>query len=389
MSGKKKTKVGIIGANWSLKVHGTAWRLLPDVEVAAVCTAHRETAEAAAKQFGVPKAYWDVADLVADPDLDIIDVGSRPSYRYDMVLAALVHGKHVYDALPFAVDVAKAQAQRDVQRSAARVGVVDAQFRWVPAGLHMKTLIEQGFLGQPLGFNAQLLLPLRNFDNKRYPHAVYPEGGVSPYHWLGDADSGGSGWRNFGSHTTLFLMHLLNDRVEEAVGATVTGVKSWTLPDGSVLHPSTADLGSATLRMKRGAIGNIQTGWSVPDAAGLRVEIWGDRGRLLLIDPTFGDGISAKLYGGDARLHPYGQEAGQWLETPDRYYRVPGTSFSKENAPPYMVSMGWMFQDMIRTIAEGGPGSPSFEEACHAHCVVEAVELSQKSRRWVRIDEFG
>jgi predicted dehydrogenase len=49
-------RVGIIGANWSLKVHGTAWRLLPDVEVAAVCTAHRETAEAAAQAFGLAKA---------------------------------------------------------------------------------------------------------------------------------------------------------------------------------------------------------------------------------------------------------------------------------------------------------------------------------------------
>jgi predicted dehydrogenase len=72
----EKIKVGIIGANWSLKVHGTAWRLLPGIEVAAVCTAHRETAEAAARQFGVPKAYWNVGDLAGDPDIDIIDVGS-------------------------------------------------------------------------------------------------------------------------------------------------------------------------------------------------------------------------------------------------------------------------------------------------------------------------
>lgn len=133
--------------------------------------------------------------------------------------------------------------------------------------------------------------------------------------------------------------------------------------------------------------------WAMEDmlfwAPGSKSRISKLRGRLLLIDPTFGDGVSARLYGGDARMHAYGQAAGEWLETPERYYRVPGTSFSKENAPPYMVSMGWMFQDMIRTIAEGGPGSPSFEEACHAHCVVEVVELSQKSRRWIRIDEFG
>ena len=179
-------RVGIIGANWSLKVHGSAWRLLPGVEVAAVCTAHRETAETAASTFGVPKAYWNVADLAADPDIDIIDVGSRPSFRYDMVMAALAGGKHVYDALPFATDMLKARKMLEAQQRAQRVGVVDAQFRWVPAAMHMKALVTQGFIGQPLGFNAQLLMPLQQRNDLPYPHCVYPEGGISPYHWLAD-----------------------------------------------------------------------------------------------------------------------------------------------------------------------------------------------------------
>lgn len=104
----KPLKVGIIGANYTLNHHTPAWRLQPGVEVAAICTAHRETAEAAAAEFGIPKAYWNLADLVADPELDIIDVGTRPSLRYDMVVAALEHGKHVYNCIPFATSTAEA-----------------------------------------------------------------------------------------------------------------------------------------------------------------------------------------------------------------------------------------------------------------------------------------
>jgi predicted dehydrogenase len=382
----KKLKVGIIGANWSLKVHGTAWRMLPNIEVAAVCTAHQETAEAAAKAFGIPKAYWNVEEMAADPDIDIIDVGSRPAYRYDMVMAALKGGKHVYDALPFAIDAQKAKEMRDLQQGKGLVGVVDAQFRWVPAALHMKELIDQSFIGKPLGFNVQLLMPLRSYDDKLFPYCAWPEGGIAPYLWLADKQSGGGGWRNFGSHTVLFLTHLLGE-VEEAVGTVDTGVKHWTLPDGSSLTPDTEDLGCAVLQMKNGAIGNIQTGWSVPDSACLRVEVWGDKGRLLYEDPSFGDGISARLYAGDGRLAEYPKTAGGWLEIPARHYEVPGLGFSKENAPPYMVSMGWMFHDMVRTIREGGAGSPNFAEACHAQRVVEAVVQSKQTRRWTRIDE--
>jgi predicted dehydrogenase len=380
-------RVGIIGANWSLKVHGSAWRLLPGVEVAAVCTAHRETAEAAAQQFGVPKAYWNVADLVADPDLDIIDVGSRPAFRYEMVLAALKAGKHVYNALPFATDVAKGRELLKAQQASGKVGVVDAQFRWVPAARHMKKLIDDGYLGRPMGFNMQLLLPMRNEgENKVYPHSVWPEQGVSPYKWLGDKTSGAGGWRNFSAHSVLLLSHLLGP-VEEAVGTLATGLKDWQLPDGTRITPETEDLGSAVLKLRNGAIGNLQTGWAVPDAPWLRVDVWGDRGRLLLTDSSFGDGVSAKLYGGPAQIRADGQPTGGPIDIPSGLFEVPGMPFTQQTMPPYMGSMTALFNDMLRSIEEGREGSPSFAEAVQAQSVTEAVAQSMAQRRWMRVDE--
>lgn len=380
----KPLRVGIVGANWSLKVHGSAWRLLPGVEVTAVCTAHRETAEAAAKMFNVARAFWDVKQMCADPDLDIIDVGSRPSYRYDMVMAALQAGKHVYDALPFALDAERARHMAAACERSGRVGVVDAQFRWVPAAQHMKTLIDQGFLGQPLGFNVQLLMPLQQNGEDVYPYCAYPEGGISPYLWLADSSSGGGGWRNFGSHTVLFLTHLLG-KVSSAAGLTRTGVRHWHLPDGTRLSPDTEDLGCAVLELENGAIGNLQTGWCVPDAACLRVEVWGDRGRLLIEDPTFGDGLSARLYAARNGRGQFGAPIGEWLTIPEALFEVPGMPFTKATAPPYIVSMGWLFNDMISAIRQGREGSPSFAEACHAQAVVDALIRSQRDGARIRI----
>jgi len=385
---KSTLKVGIISANWSLKVHGAAWRLLPGVEVAAICTAHRETAEAAAAAFNVPRAYWSVEDLVADAELDIIDVGTRPAYRYPMVMAALRAGKHVYQALPFATDVARADQMRDAQQSRGLTGVVDAQFRWVPAAQHMKRLIDAGFLGQPLGFNVQLFLPLHRHDGCVYPHAAYPGGGLQPYKWLAERSSGASGWRNFGTHALLLLTHLLGD-VQELGGTLARGIERWHLPDGSTLLAENDDLGSAVVRLANGATGTVQTGWCVPDTAGLRAELWGDRGRLLYEDPSFGDGVSARLFAGDASPVAYGHQSGSWLDIPAHLYEVPGTAINKANAPPFMLSMAWMFHDMLRTIRHGGPGSPSFGEAAHVHRAVEALGRAHEERRWVRLDELS
>jgi len=53
-----------------------------------------------------------------------------------------------------------------------------------------------------------------------------------------------------------------------------------------------------------------------------------------------------------------------------------------------MVSMGWMFHDKLRSIREGGRGSPNFSEAAHVQRAIEAMTFSHIERRWVRPDEL-
>ena len=378
-------KVGIISANWSLKVHGAAWRRIEGVEVAAICTSRQETAERAAREYDIPKAYWNHEEMSADPGLHIIDVGTRPSFRFPMVMAALRNGKHVYDALPFATSLADAQAMRDAQKAAGVVGVVDAQFRWAPHAQEMKRMIDEGFIGRPLGFNVQLMLPLIVANDKPYAYCAYSEH-TDPYYWLAEKSSGGSAWRNFATHSLMFLTHLIGP-VAEATGMLTTGVPEWFLPNGEILRPETHDLGSAVLRMENGAIGSLQAGWCVPDTEGWRVEIWGDRGRLLLVDDSFGNFPSARLYAGDARLLTYGQRTCEEVTVDNSFYAVPGMANTSAEPRPF-AAMDWMFKHMVDAVRDGTEGSPSFTEAAAVHRVVEAVERANAERRWVRMDEM-
>lgn len=379
-------KVGIIGANWSLKVHGAAWKMFPGVEVAAVCTAHRETAERAAAEYGVPRAYWNTRDLAADPDVDIIDVGSRPAFRPPMVMDALRGGKHVYNALPFATTMAEATEQAFLARSAGLIGVVDAQFRWVPAAMQMKRMIDDGFIGRPFGFTARLALPFVNEASNYYSFAAYPPADVQPYKWLAEKASGASAWRNYGTHMLLLLTHMIGP-VDTITGMTTTGAIRWDLPDGSKLHPETDDLGCAVLKMCNGALGTLTTSWSMADADYVTLDIWGEKGRLHYSDRTFGDGISATLYAGDTKLVRTGASLGSQVEIDDDLFCIPGLGIKRADIPPYMVSMGWMFHSMLEAIAGRGKPSPSFDEALHAHAVVEALFASETEGKPIQIDE--
>lgn len=377
-------KIGIIGANWTLNHHAPAWRLLPGVEVAAICTAHEETARQAAAEHDIPKAYWNVDEMVADPDLDIIDVGTKPSQRYDMVIAALNHGKHVYNCLPFAVDAQKATHMADLAREKNLVGVVDAQWRWAPAIRRMNELIDEGAIGEFFTATIHLQLPLYDADGHVYTMCSYSPN-TKPYYWLSDAKSGASAWRNFGSHTILNLTYLFGE-VEEIVGVQETFVERMNLPDGTLLHPDTADFGLALVKFRRRGLANINVSWAMADAPGYSLEVCGSKGRLLARDSTTGFcDTTTTLYQGDASVGPLGANGGM-VDIPDRLYAVEGTAFSKTNPQIFTGPLAALFSDMVGAIREGCQGSPGFAEAAHAHRAVEAAVRSMKTKRWEKVD---
>ena len=76
-------RVGIVSAAWGGFAHLPAWRAIPGVEVTAICTSRQETAEAAAARLGVARPFWDAEAMCADPDIDIVDCGTRPGGLHD------------------------------------------------------------------------------------------------------------------------------------------------------------------------------------------------------------------------------------------------------------------------------------------------------------------
>ena len=65
-----RLRVGIISANWGVQAHLPAWRTLrDDIEVTAICTAHQETAAAAARDHGIARPFWDYRAMCADPEI--------------------------------------------------------------------------------------------------------------------------------------------------------------------------------------------------------------------------------------------------------------------------------------------------------------------------------
>src|SRR5688572_2859248 len=104
-------RVGIVGLGGNCRLrHVPGFRACLGVQIAAVCNRRRESTLAAAAEFNIPKIFDRWEDLVADPNLDAVLIGTWPYLHCPITLAALASGKHVLLEARMAMNAAEARA---------------------------------------------------------------------------------------------------------------------------------------------------------------------------------------------------------------------------------------------------------------------------------------
>jgi predicted dehydrogenase len=98
-----RIRVGLLGGGFVSELHMHAYRRVygVDVEVAAVA-ARGERVVAFAEHHGIPRVYRSFADLIADADIDVVDICTPPNLHAEMIIAGMQAGKHVICEKPFA-----------------------------------------------------------------------------------------------------------------------------------------------------------------------------------------------------------------------------------------------------------------------------------------------
>jgi len=148
-------RVGIVGLeagrSWAARAHIPALRALADdYEIAGVANTSRASAEAAAAACGLPRAFSDVAELVASPDIDIVAVTVKVMQHVPVVAAAIAAGKPVYCEWPLGKDLTEARTLAELARKQGVKGVIGTQARAAPEIGYVADLIADGFVGEVL-----------------------------------------------------------------------------------------------------------------------------------------------------------------------------------------------------------------------------------------------
>lgn len=113
-----------------------------------------DSANAFADEFDIPHRYGSYEELVGDPDVDAIYVGTPHPMHHDKAILALEHGKHVLVEKAFTVTAAEAREVVDVARRKGLFAMEAMWTRFLPSVVAIRELIARGELGEIVSVEA-------------------------------------------------------------------------------------------------------------------------------------------------------------------------------------------------------------------------------------------
>jgi predicted dehydrogenase len=277
-----KVRVGLIGSGFAAELHMHGYKRVYGVDAAVTAVAARgEHVLAFAAKHRIPTTYRDFRTLIADQEIDVVDICTPPALHADMIVAAMRAGKHVICEKPFAgyfgrdgdpVPIGKAVAKslmyrRVVEEMEATRAAIAASGRlfmyaedWVYAPAVAKTV-------EILQATRDKILFMKADESHSGSHAAHAA------HW---SMTGGGSLIRMGCHPISAVLYL------KAVEAAARGERI-------TVAAVTAD------------IGNLAAGLPARDRAFIKanpvdVEDWG------MLTLTFSDGSKATVFSGDMIL---------------------------------------------------------------------------------------
>lgn len=146
-------RVGFIGAGQIAALHALAYVDNPDAILHAIADQDADTRLTRATEWGVGKTYADYRELLADPDIDAVEIILPHHLHLPVTREALAAGKHVSLQKPMCLSLEEADqiiAASEVSRASGQLFRVFENFRSYEPFRLARKLIDEGEIGDPL-----------------------------------------------------------------------------------------------------------------------------------------------------------------------------------------------------------------------------------------------
>lgn len=381
--------IGVIGMGWMGEVHSRSYRAIPDRFPEAgiqprliVCADPVEArAQAAQRRFGFERYTTDWREVLADPDVEAVNVATPNGMHLEINKAAAQAGKHILCEKPVG-----REPQETIQsyHAAAQAGVMTFtgyNYRWAPLVQYTRQLLAEGRLGKLTHYHGRFLVG----------YASDPNGYLS---WRFLREEGLGALSDLMSHV-IDMAHMLAGPITRLTSDNATFIRQRPIPQpGRGTHydvgrpddpqgdVTNEDFVSALVHFANGAHGLLEACRIINGPkCDMAFEIHGTEGAVKWsfehmnelqvqfrnAEKPAEDGYTTLLSG---PAHPY-----------HRHFN-----------PGWGVGLGYddlkviEAYNFLKSVASGEPGQPSFAEALAVANVQLAMLRSWQSERWETVE---
>ncbi len=346
-------KVGVIGVGGIARSHMPGWAASEDAEVVAGGDISEAALQAWGAQYGVGRLETDVAALINDPDIDIIDVCTPNNYHAPLSIAALEAGKHVICEKPLAPTPGAIRQMIDARDRSGKTLMTAQHFRFRGDARACKTEIERGALGD--------VYHARSWMLRRAGLPARP-GFVLKQH------SGGGATIDIGVHILDLTLWMMGNPQPVAV----SGV-------------ARSDL--AHIEGAFGLWGNVPPETDVEEFAAAFVRF--ENGATLVIEISWllhhhvrGEDMQMWLYGADGGCHwPKCEFYATNYETRQHYNTT--LKITRDIMEPHALEC----VEFARAVRNGAPSPVPAEQSLQVLTILDGIYRSQTSGAEVRLDK--
>lgn len=364
----KKVKVGVVGCGNISDIYLTNSKKYDVLEVVAVCDQLRGRAESQAEKYGIGRIYGNVADIMADPEVEVILNLTNPNAHYPVNMMALEAGKHVYTEKSLAITT---QEGKEIvalaKEKGLRVGAAPDTF----LGGRLQTcrkLIDEGWIGKPIAATAFMTC---------HGHEIWHPGPQFYY------KIGAGPMFDMGPYYVTALLALLGPakRVCGSVQKTfeqrrITSESCF----GEIVDVEVPTHIAGTVEFDVGAIATIITSFDIWDSHLPRLEIYGTEGTLTLpdADPLAGP----NLFEGPILLRR--NDEADWNDFPSALPRKEATAWREiPTAFGYNENSRILgLADMCAAIDSGRMHRANGNMALHALEIMQGIHDAAESGRY-------
>ncbi|PZD72990.1 D-xylose dehydrogenase [Acaryochloris thomasi RCC1774] len=353
--------IAVVGTGFGQKVHIPAFQDAAATEVVAVYNRDRSKAQQVAAAHQIDNAADSLEEIVSLPGVQGVSLSTPPFLHYEMAQKILKAGKHLFLEKPTTLTASEAKSLHVLAQQHQVQATLNFEFRFVPAWMHLKHLLDQTYVGQTRLIKVDWLVGGRA-DPQR------------PWSWHASKELGGGSLGALGSHTFDYIAWLFGS-VKRLSAQLITSIQQRPDPQtGRAKSVDADDTCVLMLELMSGTICQVNISATAYAGRGHWVEVYGDRGTLVLGMNTPNDYVHG--------FELQGSQSGAPLETieiPD-FLEFQQTYDDGRIAPTKRVIDHWA--EMIQT---GKETAPSLREGVYSQLLMDLAHQSHQQQCWVDV----